>query len=100
MHPDQLYIIIKAQQQAEQRQAEHSRLSREIQRNAMGPSALRILGRLGSVLRSHWRKQTRETGIPPPRDHAKSVATPLHLRKSKSHNEIPRRPTLEIKSHR
>jgi hypothetical protein len=54
MHPDQLYIIIRAQQQTEQRQAEHSRLIREIQRNAMGPSALQILGRLGSVLRGHW----------------------------------------------
>ena len=61
MHPDQLYIIIKAQQQAKQRQAEHYRLIRELQRNAMAPSALQLFGRLGSVLRSHWRKQTRET---------------------------------------
>jgi hypothetical protein len=85
MHPDQLYIIIKAQQQT---QAEHYRLIRELQRNALAPSALQLLGRLGSVLRSHWRKQTHETGIPHPRDHTKRAATPLHLRKSRSRDEI------------
>jgi hypothetical protein len=89
MHPDQLYIIITAQQQAEQRQAEHSRLIREIQRNAMEPSVLQILGRLGSVLRSHWRKQTRETGMPPPEGSHQSAATPCVSAKAEATTRYP-----------